>query len=137
MDAPGAEEDRAWGGGWGAAGDGGSAKGVFDPVGAEGAGVAHVLVEGRCGEGGGDRRPVAVGQRSFQMRLDGGPVDVGDARFQVIAEIGQQPVGVPAVRSDQNLQSPGAHGLPDRQDAVAVPVAGTSGRSRVAPIGAG
>jgi hypothetical protein len=55
-------------------------KSVFDPVGANGAGVTDVLVEGHRGELGGDRRPVVVGQRPLQMGLDGGPVDVGDVR---------------------------------------------------------
>jgi hypothetical protein len=89
--------------GWGEAGDAGSAKRVLDPVGAKVAGIPDVLVERHRGEGGSDRRPVAVGQRSLQMRLDGGPVDIGDARFEQISEIGQQPVGVPAVRGDQDL----------------------------------
>jgi hypothetical protein len=69
-------------------------KSVLDPVGADGAGIADVLVEGHRGEGGGNCRPFAVGQRPLQMRLDGGPVDVGDARFEEIGQIGQQPVGV-------------------------------------------
>ena len=108
---------------------------VFDPVGADGAGIADVLVEGHRGELGGDRRPLAVGQRPLQMRLDGGPVDVGDARFQEIGQIGQQPVGVPAVGGDEDLQSPGAHGLPDRHDVVAA--AGSSGFGKGRRIGAG
>ena len=68
---------------------------VLDPVGADGAGVTDVLVEGHRGELGGDRRPFVVGELSLQMGLDGGSVDVGDARFEEVGEIGQQPVGVP------------------------------------------
>jgi hypothetical protein len=67
----------------------------------------------------GDRRPLAVGQPPFQMSFDGGPVDVGDARFKEISQIGEQSVGVAAVGSDEDFQCPGAHGLSDGDDVVA------------------
>ena len=63
-------------------------KPVLDPVGADGAGVTDVLVEGHRGELGGDRRPFVVGERPLQMGLDGGPVDVGDAGSEGIGQLG-------------------------------------------------
>lgn len=70
---------------------------VLDPVGAEGAGVSHVVVEGHGPEllSGGGPRP--VGQGPLQVRLDGGPVDVGDAGADDVGQVGEQPVGVAAV----------------------------------------
>src|SRR4051794_11940272 len=52
------------------------------------------------------------------MGLDGGPVDVGDAGFESIGQVGEQPMGVSAVGGDEGLDSPGAHDLPDRDDWV-------------------
>jgi hypothetical protein len=115
--------------------DAGAVQSVFDPVGAKTAGLPDVFVEGHGGELGGDRRPFGVGQRSLEMGLDGGPVDVGDAGSEGIGQLGEQSVGVPAVGGDEGLDSPGAHDLPDWDDSVSgwglAMVVRVHGRARV------
>ena len=90
-------------GGVAATGYAGADQDVFDPVGAEAAGVSDVVVEGHgrellCGGG-----PLPVRQGPLDVGLDGGPVDVGDAGADDVGQVGEPPVGVAAVAVDEFL----------------------------------